>query len=40
MNCLGRIRYEELVFSLAGAILLVVGDRLLRSSAKKQPAQK
>ena len=34
------IRYEELLFSLAGAIVLIVAARLLRSGAKKKPVAK
>ena len=34
------IRYEELLFSLVGAVLLVIVARLLRSGAKKKPVQK
>jgi uncharacterized membrane protein YeaQ/YmgE (transglycosylase-associated protein family) len=32
------IRYEELLFSFAGAIVLLIAARLLRSGAKKKPA--
>jgi uncharacterized membrane protein YeaQ/YmgE (transglycosylase-associated protein family) len=34
------IRYEELLFSLAGAIALVVAARLIRSRAQKKPPVK
>ncbi len=34
------IRYEELLFSFLGAILLIVLGRLFRSKAKKKPAEK
>ena len=34
------IRYEELLFSLVGAVVLVIGARFFRSGAKKKPAQK
>ena len=34
------IRYEELLFSLAGAVLLVVLGRFIRSKSKKQPGGK
>jgi uncharacterized membrane protein YeaQ/YmgE (transglycosylase-associated protein family) len=34
------IRYEELLFSFLGAILLIVIGRLFRSKAKKRPAEK
>ena len=34
------IRYEDLLFSLVGALLLVVIGRFLRSRSKKQPASK
>jgi hypothetical protein len=31
------IRYEDLLFSLLGALLLIVIGRLLRSKSRKQP---
>lgn len=34
------IRYEDLLFSLVGALVLVLIGRLLRSKSKKQPAEK
>ena len=34
------IRYEELLFSLVGAVVLILGARFFRSGAKKKPAQK
>lgn len=34
------IRYEELLFSLVGAVLLIIGARFFRSGAKKKPVQK
>ena len=33
------IRYEELLFSLIGAIVLLVVARLIRSAARKKPSQ-
>jgi uncharacterized membrane protein YeaQ/YmgE (transglycosylase-associated protein family) len=34
------IRYEDLLFSLVGALLLIVIGRFLRSRSKKQPGSK
>ncbi|MCC6821612.1 MAG: GlsB/YeaQ/YmgE family stress response membrane protein, partial [Verrucomicrobia subdivision 3 bacterium] len=34
------IRYEELLFSLAGAVLLIIGARFFRFGAKKKPVSK
>ena len=34
------IRYEELLFSLVGAVLLIIVARLIRSSATKAPVEK
>ncbi|MEI2724499.1 MAG: hypothetical protein V9H26_13480 [Verrucomicrobiota bacterium] len=34
------IRYEELLLSLAGAVLLIIGARFFRSGAKKKPVSK